>query len=74
MLSVPEPVVRPERPEERLLEDIVGAIVPDLATQEPEHLGGVLGVERLERGDRRHGGHHPLKRGRRLICETGDCG
>ena len=58
VLAVLEPVVGAQGPEERLLEGVVGAVAPELAPQQPEHLGAVLVVERLERRDR-HCGHHP---------------
>ena len=58
MLAVVEPVVGAQRAQERLLEGVVGPVAAELAAQQPEHLGAVLGVERLERRDR-HGAHHP---------------
>jgi hypothetical protein len=58
VLAVVEPPVRPECAEERLLECIVGSIGTETAAQEPQHLGSMLLVESLERGDR-HGFHHP---------------
>jgi len=62
MLAVPEPVVGSQRPQERLLERVVRPLVPESAAKEAEHLAGMLGVEHLERRDRRHGHHHPVKR------------
>ena len=62
VVGVAEPVVRAERSEERLLERVVGALAAEPAAEESQHLGRVLGVERLERRDRRHGIHHPVKR------------
>ena len=59
-------LVRAQRAEERLLEGVVGPIAAEPAAQEAEHLAGMLGVERLERRDRRHGIHHPVKRAARL--------
>ena len=53
MLAVLEPVVGPQRAQKRLLEGVVGALAPELAAQQREHLAGVLGVERLERWNRR---------------------
>ena len=58
MLAVLEPVVGAQGAQERLLEGVVGAIAAELAAQQPEHLGAVLGIERLERRNR-HGVHHP---------------
>ena len=70
MLAVLEPVVRPERAQERLLEGVVRTFPSKSAPEEPEHLAGVLGVERLERRDRRHDNHHPVKRGAVARCEA----
>ena len=52
MLAVVEPVVGPQRAQERLLERVVGPVAAELPAQQAEHLAVVLGVERLERGNR----------------------
>ena len=59
VLAVLEPAVGLERAQEGLLERVLGALPPELAPEEPEHLAPVLRVEALERGDG-HGLHHPL--------------
>ena len=58
VLAVLEPSVCAERPEERLLERVVGAVGAQTSAQKAEHLGAMLVVEAFERGDR-HGLHHP---------------
>ena len=67
-----EPSVRAERAEERLLERVVGAIDAETSAQKAEHLGPMLVVEALERGDR-HGFHHPgqTRPGRRFVSMRG---
>ena len=62
MVSVTEAVVRAKRAQEGLLERVVGSLTADTPAEERQHLAGMLGVERLERRDRRHGNHHPVKR------------
>ena len=42
VLTVVEPVVGPERAQERLLKGVVGTVAPELAAQQSEHLGVVL--------------------------------
>ena len=49
-----------ERSQERLLEGVVGALATERPPEHPKHLGPVLLVEVLERGDR-HALHHPLQ-------------
>jgi hypothetical protein len=70
LLAVLEAVVRPERAQERLLERVVRPLATDAPAEERQHLAGVLRVERLERGNRRHGDHHRVKRVLGAACET----
>jgi len=53
-----EAAVRAQRPQERLLECVLGSIRTEPAAEEAENVASVLLVEPLERGDR-HGLHHP---------------
>ena len=67
---MPEPIVGAKRPEERLLERVVRPVTAEPPAEKPQHLGCVLGVEGLERRDRRHGIHHLCEtRGRARACE-----
>ena len=60
MLPVLEPVVRPERAQERLLERVLRGLRADTSAEEAEHDVAVLDVEALERRDGGHCFHHPL--------------
>ena len=68
--AVLETSVGAQRAQERLLERVVGTVAAELAAQDAEHLVAVLGVEPLERRDRRHGLHHHGKRRQRSPCEV----
>ena len=72
VLAVLEPAVGAERPQERLLERVLGPIGAEPTAEKPEHLAAVLLVEALERGDR-HGLHHPRQTlaGRRFVSSAG---
>ena len=52
-----EAPIRLQRPQEGLLERVVGALAAEPAPEEPHHLDTVLLVEALERRNRRHGVH-----------------
>jgi len=67
---VVEAVVRAKCAQEGLLERVVGSLAADAPAEERQHLTGMLRVERLERRDRRHGIHHPVKRRRGAPRET----
>ena len=58
MLAVVEPAVGAKRTQERLLERVLGSFCAEALAQQAEHVGAMLLVEALERGDR-HGLHHP---------------
>jgi hypothetical protein len=60
MLAVLEPVVGPERAQERLLKGVLGRLATHSLAEEAEDDVAVLDVETLERGDRGHCFHHPL--------------
>jgi len=50
-----------ERAEECLLKGVLGTVAAHSPHEKAEHPVAVLDVEALERGDRRHGFHHPLE-------------
>ena len=56
MLEAP---IRLQRAQEGLLKRVLGSLRADAAPKKPKHLGAVLLVEVLERGDR-HALHHPV--------------
>lgn len=66
VLCVPEPRVRPQRPQERLLEGVLRPVASQAAHKEGEDLLAVLFVEPFE-GRQRH--RHILKRARQGTCE-----
>ena len=59
MPAVPELPVGAQRPEERLLERVLGRVTPEQAREVAEDLVLPLLVEALERWYRCHGFHHP---------------
>src|SRR5690242_19257600 len=67
MLAVLGPAVRPQRPQERLLEQVVGPVAPGPALQEREHLALVAFVEPLEGRD---AAHRRVKRNGGSRCEV----
>ena len=69
VLAVLEPAVGAERPQERLLERIVGPIGAEPTAEQAEYVAAMLLVEALERWYR-HGLHHPrLTPEQSPICE-----
>ena len=60
VVAVLEPVVRPQRSQERLLKGVLGGLSTHPAAQEAEHHVTVLDVEALERRNGGHCFHHPL--------------